>query len=208
MNKGKIQFITDGVDSQSVLSQVETVVSNGINWVQFRMKNECFDNKVVIGEKIKHICAKYDATFIINDDVQLAKVLQADGVHLGLGDMNPLEAREILGENAIIGATCNTIEDIRLRYQQGVDYVGLGPFRYTTTKKNLSPILGLEGYNSIISAMRKEGIDIPVVSIGGIRVDDIKSLMGTGIHGVAISSLITTADCRQGVINKIISAIN
>ena len=208
MNKGKIQFITDGVDSQSVLSQVETVVSNGINWVQFRMKNECFDNKVVIGEKIKHICAKHGATFIINDDVQLAKVLQADGVHLGLGDMSPVEARELLGENAIIGATCNTIEDIRLRHQQGVDYVGLGPFRYTTTKKNLSPILGLEGYNSIISKMLDEGIDIPVVSIGGIRVDDIKSLMGTGIHGIAISSLITTADCKQDVINKIISAIN
>lgn len=94
------------------------------------------------GRLIKEICQYYNALFIVNDQVEIARQLDADGVHLGLEDMNPEEARKILGPDKIIGATCNTMEDIRLRAIQKVDYIGLGPFRYTTTKQKLSPVGG------------------------------------------------------------------
>lgn len=208
MKKGKIQFITDGKDSQTIISQVEDVVKNGIEWVQFRMKDHKYQDKLIVAKEIKDICNKYNTKFIINDDVQLALELNADGIHLGLDDMNPIEARKILGDKAIIGATCNTIYDIRLRNSQNVDYIGLGPLRFTSTKKNLSPTLGFEGYNKILKTINQEGIKIPIIAIGGIQVEDISPLLELGIHGIAISSLITTSNNRQDVIKKIIRIIN
>ena len=104
------------------------------------------------------------------------------------------EARKILGNNFIIGGTANTFENIRMHYKAGADYIGCGPFRFTTTKKNLSPILGLKGYADIVSQMRKENINLPIVAIGGITKEDIPSLMGTGITGIAISGSILRAE--------------
>lgn len=83
------------------------------------------------------------------------------------------EARQILGKDFIIGGTANTFEDVQMHYQAGADYIGCGPFRFTTTKKNLSPILGLEGYKAIVSQMKTAGINLPIVAIGGITYDDI-----------------------------------
>ena len=128
--------------------------------------------------------------FLVNDNVDIALELDADGVHLGKEDMNPLEARRILGYSKIIGGTCNTFEDVVDRFRQQVDYIGLGPFTYTTTKKRLSPILGLEGYQKIMDACRKEGIHLPVHAIGGIRENDIQPILNTGVTGIALSSLL------------------
>ena len=107
--------------------------------------------------------------------------------------MDPLEAREILGPHAIIGITANTAEDI-IRYKgKDVDYVGLGPFRHTTTKKNLSPVLGIEGYASVVSQVRQAGVELPIVAIGGITIDDIDAIMATGVNGIAVSGAIINA---------------
>lgn len=194
MQNGRIQFITDKKENLSLEKQTEFVCRGGIKWIQFRMKNSSPEEKLIEGEKLARICKKYNATFIINDDVELAIKLNADGVHLGLSDMDPLEARKLLGEKAIIGATCNTFEDICLRHKQKVDYIGLGPLRYTTTKKNLSPVIGIDGYKEIIQKCKDKGINIPIVAIGGIRTDDFRNIQETGVYGIAISSLITSSD--------------
>jgi len=96
--------------------------------------------------KLKELCSKFDATFIVNDDPQIALDSDADGVHLGYDDMPVFDARQILGEEKIIGSTCNTFSDICFAKEQGANYVGLGPYRQTITKDNLSPLLGLSGY--------------------------------------------------------------
>ncbi|MDR1739387.1 MAG: thiamine phosphate synthase, partial [Bacteroidales bacterium] len=92
--------------------------------------------------------------------------------------------------NKITGGTANTFSDIEKHYADGANYVGVGPFRFTETKKNLSPVLGLQGYEDIVLQCNKAGIDIPIFAIGGIRIEDIPTLMRTGIYGIAISSLI------------------
>ena len=134
-----------------------------------------------------------EAILILDDHVELAKKLEVDGVHLGKKDMPIGEARQMLGEAFIIGGTANTFEDVKLHHAAGADYLGIGPFRFTTTKKNLSPVLGLEGYTSILAQMNEAGIRIPVVAIGGIVAEDIPAIMETGVNGIALSGAILQA---------------
>ncbi len=129
--------------------------------------------------------------------------MDADGVHLGLSDMSVEEARLILGNTKIIGGTANTFEDVLQRTAENCDYIGLGPFQFTTTKQNLSPILGLEGYRTIIEKMKMKNINIPIYAIGGIVLENVESLMETGIHGIAVSSLITQNETPSQLINQL-----
>ena len=123
--------------------------------------------------------------------------------------MTTAEARTILGSDFIIGGTANTLEDIFLLYQYGVDYIGLGPYRFTLTKENLSPILGLSGIGEIISTLNtfnKNGI--PIIGIGGIQLEDVSRLMQTGIGGVAVSSAINKSLDKVAVIKRFMEMVN
>ena len=171
------------------------------------MKDTPTEDILPIAKETLTLCRQYEATFIIDDHVELAKQIKADGVHLGKLDMPITEARSILGKNFIIGGTANTLEDIRMHYEAGADYIGCGPFRFTTTKKNLSPVLGLEGYREIVRKMKMEGIDLPIVAIGGIEKEDIPSLMGTGITGIALSGSILRAEHPKEEMNEIIKTV-
>ena len=132
---------------------------------------------------------------IIDDNVLLAKKIGADGVHLGKNDMPVAQARQILGEKFIIGGTVNTFEDILYHLKNGTpDYFGCGPFRFTSTKKNLAPVLGFEGYRDIVLKMREKGVDIPIVAIGGITKEDIPQLLECGVSGIALSGSIINAE--------------
>ena len=173
---------------------MEAVCRGGISWVQLRMKDARDEELLTEGRLVKEICKRYHALFIVNDNVKVARQLDADGVHLGKEDMNPLEARKILGPGKIIGATCNTWEDVILRAAQQVDYIGLGPFTFTITKKKLSPVLGIQGYSHILELMQQSGIYIPVFAIGGITETDIPPLLATGIQGIALSGLIKNSN--------------
>lgn len=164
------------------------MIDNDCKWVQLRMKDAPREALRKEAEHIRFLTHNYKATFIIDDDVEMAREVDADGVHLGKTDMPVSEARAILGPDKIIGATANTFEDIQYAVAQGADYIGLGPFRFTETKKNLSPILGIEGYATIMEQCRQAGITEPIVAIGGITTDDIQPLMSTGISGIAVSS--------------------
>ena len=156
--------------------------------------------------RVQDLCRQYGATFIIDDHVALAKKLHADGVHLGKKDMPIAEARKLLGKDFIIGGTANTFEDVQMHYAAGADYIGCGPFRFTTTKKNLSPVLGLEGYRNIVSRMKEAGINLPIVAIGGIAFEDIPAIMQTGVSGIALSGSILRADDPIAETRRIINS--
>ena len=189
-----VQFITHYTERYTYLDSVRIALEGGCRWIQLRMKEASPKDILPIAKEAMSLCRKYDATFIIDDFVELAKQIGADGVHLGKNDMPIAEARKILGKDFIIGGTANTFEDVQMLYKAGANYIGCGPFRFTTTKKNLSPILGLEGYQQIISLMREYKISLPLVAIGGITKEDIPSLMQTGISGIALSGSILRSE--------------
>ncbi|QKZ14749.1 thiamine phosphate synthase [Spirosoma sp. KUDC1026] len=173
--------------------QAELACQAGVDWIQLRVKNRSYADWKVLAQDTLSVCRSHNARLIINDNPQLAAELGADGVHLGQDDMPVPEARALLGNTFIIGGTANTLETIRLHGQNGADYVGLGPFRFTSTKEKLSPILGLTGYQSVLSTLQSEGFSLPIVAIGGITLADIPALLQAGLHGVAVSSAISGA---------------
>lgn len=190
----KLQFITHQTERYSYLDSARMALEGGCKWIQLRMKEAPLDEVERVALELKPLCKQHDALLVLDDHVELTKKLEVDGVHLGKNDMPIAEARQVLGEGFIIGGTANTFDDVKAHYLAGADYIGCGPFRFTTTKKNLSPVLGLEGYRSIIARMEEEGIDLPVVAIGGITYDDIPQLLQTGINGIAMSGSILRAD--------------
>jgi thiamine-phosphate pyrophosphorylase len=174
--------------------QAELACQAGLDWIQLRVKNQPYANWKTLAQETLAVCRSHNTRLIINDNPHLAAEINADGVHLGQDDMPLPQARALLGTGFIIGGTANTVETIRQHQQNGADYVGLGPFRFTQTKEKLSPILGLVGYQTILSALRTEGFRLPIVAIGGITLNDIPALLQTGLHGVAVSSAIGGAD--------------
>lgn len=189
-----VQFITHSTSSVSYLDSVRIALEGGCRWVQLRMKEATAEELRATALQARQLCRLYKATFIIDDHVELAKEVGADGVHLGLKDMPIREARKQVGSGFIIGGTANTFEDIRRHVADGANYIGCGPFRFTTTKQKLSPILGLEGYRSILARMKEAKIEIPVIGIGGIERTDIPALRAVGLSGIALSGSILRAD--------------
>ena len=197
MNKQKqiatLQLITHPDENSSPFQQAQQAIDGGCNWVQLRMKKHRLQEIRKEAEKILQLKKQFNFCLIINDHPEIARQLGADGVHLGKNDLSPAEARLLLGDQYLIGGTANTFEDVKRLVAEGVDYVGLGPFRFTATKENLSPVLGLEGYRQLLLLLKSEKIEIPVVGIGGIRLNDVPDLMRTRLYGLAISSSITRA---------------
>ncbi|MBF4506828.1 thiamine phosphate synthase [Flavobacterium sp. JLP] len=199
----KLQYISQGETIEEQLRNIHQAFDAGCEWVQMRFKNQTTQNKLTLAEAVKLLCDKYQVKFIVNDDLHLAQQIEADGVHLGLTDTKIDEARAILGAEKIIGGTANTFEDIQNHVKNGCDYIGLGPFRFTATKEKLSPILGLSGYFDILQKLKKDKIDVPVYAIGGITLRDINPLMETGIHGIAVSGIITESDEKEKLIQQL-----
>lgn len=189
-----IQFITHSNTRYDYVEGARLALEGGCRWIQLRMKDAKEVDFLLAAKQIGAMCKEYGATFILDDHVELVGITGADGVHLGKNDMPVDEARNQLGANRIIGGTANTFEDVERLWRQGANYIGCGPYRFTTTKKNLSPVLGLDGYRHIISKMKAHDINIPVVAIGGILQPDIKDVMATGVSGIAVSGAILNAE--------------
>ncbi len=168
----------------------ERACQGGVRWVQLRVKNQPAAIWKQLALDTQAVCRRHGATLIINDNPALAQQIKADGVHLGQQDLPPDEARQMLGAAFIIGGTANTLADVQRLVAAGVDYVGLGPFRFTSTKEKLSPILGLVGYAEIMRQYQAAGITVPVIGIGGVRLEDVAALLETGLHGIAVSGAI------------------
>ncbi|WP_186757880.1 thiamine phosphate synthase [Echinicola salinicaeni] len=198
-----LHYITPNLDHQDdYLYNIKQVCENGTDWVQLRMKEFPKETILQTASKAKNICDQYGCQLIINDHPEIAHKVRASGVHVGKEDKKVAYIRERYGSKLIIGATANSLEDI-LEVAETADYIGLGPFRFTDTKKKLSPILGKEGYRSIMESLRLKGIDIPVLGIGGIKELDIDDLSTTGIYGVALSGLIHKSENQKLIIEHI-----
>ena len=221
-----LQFITHHTDRYDEIAGTRAVLEGGCRWVQLRMKDTPAEEVLRIGREIEKLCREYGAKFILDDHVELVRELNADGVHLGKLDMPVAEARRLLGPEYLIGATANTFEDIERGAGQGADYIGLGPFRFTQTKRNLSPVLpaqlfdftqtkrnlspvlGLEGYRTIMECCRNAGIALPVVAIGGITAADVENILATGVTGIALSGALLQAENTLEETQRIINIIN
>ena len=192
-----LQFITHFTEKYSYLDSAMLALEGGCRWIQLRMKDASYEELKRTALAVQAECRRRKATFIIDDCVELVKEIGADGVHLGKNDMPVDQACELVHQSGktdfLIGATANTFEDICHAARLGASYIGLGPFRFTQTKKKLSPILGLDGYKRILEQCREAGITLPVYAIGGIEIEDIPALMKTGITGIAISGTIIRA---------------
>lgn len=202
----KLQYISQGTTLAQQLENIQQALDAGCDWIQLRFKNASEKELHELAFKIKSLCASYQATFIVNDNVELTKQIDADGVHLGLQDESPLAARVILGKDKIIGGTANTLLDVLKRVEQKCDYVGLGPFSFTKTKEKLSPILGIEGYKKIMYELSKMKLYIPIYAIGGITYDDIESIMNANVYGIAVSGIITLPSHKEKM--KLVKKIN
>ena len=187
MHISTLQYITTSPEG------AERACRGGVRWVQLRVKNQPYAIWKQLALETQAVARRYGATLLINDNPRLAQDIGADGVHLGQADMPPAEARAMLGATFIIGGTANTFADVQRHAAAGVDYVGLGPFRFTSTKEKLSPILGLAGYADILRQCRAAGLVVPIVGIGGVMLADVPALLETGLHGVAVSGAIGAA---------------
>ncbi|MCB0430382.1 MAG: thiamine phosphate synthase [Flavobacteriales bacterium] len=189
----ELQLITQDLEGKSHAMQAEEACEAGIRWIQFRSKRTDRSKITAEAKAVVKVCRHYDSVCIINDNPYLALETGADGVHVGKNDPTPDEARLILGQEAIIGCTANSFDDILQHATSDIAYFGIGPYRFTSTKRNLSPILGPEGLTDIVHRMRQASIDIPLVAIGGILPEDVLNILHTGIHGVAVASAINEA---------------
>ena len=157
-----IQFITHANARYGYVEGAQLALEGGCRWIQLRMKGATEAEFMEAAKPIGDLCRKHGATFVLDDHVEWVERTGADGVHLGKNDMPVDEARRILGSDKIIGGTANTFDDVERLHRQCANYIGRGPFRFTATKKNLSPILGLEGYRHIVEQMRAHHIDLPI----------------------------------------------
>lgn len=169
-------------------SQMEQALKGGATFVQLREKELDEETFLEEAKKIKKLCGKYHVPFVINDNVDIALAVDADGVHVGQSDMEAGKVREKLGPDKIIGVSCKTVEQALLAKKHGADYLGVGAMYPTGTKKDATAVTPA-ALSEICHA-----VDIPVVAIGGINKDRLEPLKGTGVDGVAVVSAIFAAE--------------
>ena len=203
----RFQLLTHDIEGYSHEQQVLDACMAGVRWVQLRSKKLSYEDLLNTAKEVKRMSVIFNVTFIVNDNAEIAKASDADGVHVGKNDMPIAEARKHLGDKFIIGTSCNTFNDIQDAEKNGADYTGLGPYRYTPTRKNLNPLLGLDGVRDVMKQYIIRGLKLPVIAIGGVRLKDVPYLMQTGVHGVAVSSAVHEADNRQAAVQDFLTQI-
>ncbi|MFT5217641.1 MAG: thiamine-phosphate pyrophosphorylase [Glaciecola sp.] len=184
----KLHYISQGNSPKEHLDKIQNACTSGAGLVQLRLKNISEKKFFKIAAAAREITSHFQTRLIINDYYKIAKEVKADGVHLGKTDSCPTVARKHLNTWQIIGATANTLQDCETLINKEVDYISLGPFRFTTTKDNLNPVLGLNGYTAIMEALKTE---TPIIGVGGITTEDVTDILETGISGIAVSGEIT-----------------
>lgn len=189
-----LQYITNTECGKPIIDQVKAVLEGGCKWIQLRMKDASVDELLEMAKKVKELTDEKEAFLIINDSVEVCREANATGVHLGKEDMLPSKARLELGPLAVIGVTANRFDDIKAVRSLDIDYIGMGPFAETSTKKNLAPILGIEGIAALCNEMKAAEINIAHVAVGGIQLGDVEALLEAGVDGIAVSGAIANAE--------------
>ncbi len=199
----KLHYISQGSSPKEHLNHIQNACTSGAELVQLRLKDISEKKILKIAKEVREITAHFQTRLIINDHYKIAKEVKADGVHLGKTDTSPALARKHLYEWQMIGGTANTLEDCENLIANDIDYIGLGPFRFTTTKTNLSPVLGLNGYTSIVENLKTK---TPIIGIGGITIEDVSEILKTGISGIAVSGEITRDFNSIKTFNQLLNA--
>lgn len=202
-----LQYITNENSPHSIVEQIKSVIAGGCRWIQIRMKDASDEQIRKVVEEVKQLCIDTETFLLLNDRVDLAKEVNVGGVHVGKDDMPPSKARLLLGPAAVIGVTCNTLSDVLAVKALDIDYIGIGPFADTKTKKNLAPILGLEGVRQLCKEMEDEKIEIPRVVVGGIRLEDVEEILAAGANGIAVSGAIAFSDDMEASTRAFISKL-
>ena len=181
-----VYVITDRywLNGAKLADQVEDVLKNGATFLQLREKSFTHEEMVAEAKEIKAIAAKYQVPFVINDDIYAAKEIDADVVHIGQSVMEYRKAREILGEDKIMGLSAGNLQEAIDAEKMGADYIGVGAVFHTDTKKDTTA-MSFEELKEITDT-----VSIPVVAIGGISADNLMQLAGTGIDGISVISAI------------------
>ncbi|MDE5945708.1 MAG: thiamine phosphate synthase [Oscillospiraceae bacterium] len=194
MKLSKENFILYAITDRSWLNgrtlenQIEDAIIGGATFIQLREKNLKYDDFLDEAIKVRKICNRYKIPFVIDDNVEIALKSGADGVHLGQNDMSIQEARNILGENKIIGATARTVQQAINAEKESANYIGSGAVFNTCTKTDTIPL----SYENLCKICNS--VSIPVIAIGGINSDNICLLKSSGISGIAVISAIFNSD--------------
>lgn len=194
LDEKKLYLITNSDNFETeddFLNAVASALQGGVDILQFREKKMPACKILELGKKLKQLCLQYDATFIINDRIDIAALLEADGIHLGQDDLDVKSARAILGENAIVGISTQTPEHALKAIEDGADYIGVGPVYDTPTKTDCPKIR--EEYLKWVT----ENISLPIFAIGGIDLDNIDEIINNGINKVAVVRAILNAKSPQ-----------
>jgi thiamine-phosphate pyrophosphorylase len=189
----KLQFITHDIDNLTHIEQAQIACEAGAKWVQYRCLTKDDDALLKDIHAIAEICDDWGATLIVTNHIHLNRKADIQGFHMEDMDLDFIALRGQLGEDITIGGSSNTVEGLIRLAAEGVDYAGCGPFSTTTTKPNNSPLLGLEGYTRIMAVLKEKGIDLPVLAVGGVKLEDVDPLVATGVFGIAASSAINKA---------------
>ncbi|MBA6154756.1 thiamine phosphate synthase [Gelidibacter maritimus] len=184
----KLHYISQGNTPKEHLENIQKACSSGAELVQLRLKNISEKKHLKWAQEARVIASHFQTRLIINDHYKIAKTIKADGVHLGSSDVCPTIARTHLYTWQMIGGSAYRLEDCETLIGKDVDYISLGPFRFTSTKENTPPVLGLNGYAAIMDVLKTE---TPVLAVGGITTADVNDLLATGISGLAVSEAIT-----------------
>ena len=192
----KIYLVTDekSCKGKDFYSCIEEAIESGVKIVQLREKNISTKDFYEKALKVKEICKNYEVLFIINDRLDIAQAVEADGVHLGQSDMPIEKAREILKDKFLIGATARNIEEAKKAELLGANYIGRGAIFGTSTKDNAKK-LEMEDLKKIVNSVK-----IPVFAIGGININNVWMLKNIGLQGVcSVSGILSEKDCKKAV---------
>ncbi|MBN1850924.1 MAG: thiamine phosphate synthase [Deltaproteobacteria bacterium] len=202
---GKLHVLTDIVlqDRFSHVDLTKMAIAGRADTIQFRQKTGSTREMIEMAKRMKAICEKAGAAFIVNDRIDVAIASDADGVHLGQDDFPGPLARRLLGDDKIIGGSAATVEEARKCVSNGVDYIGFGPVFATTSKDDAGPVSGLTILRQIV-----QEIPLPVIAIGGVTVENTPRVMETGAHGIAVISAVCCQDDPEEATRKLSEAFN
>lgn len=192
----------DILGNRNLCKAVEDSIKGGVSIVQLREKFVDDETFLKIAKEVQKITKKYNIPLIINDNVKIAKEIDAEGVHIGQSDKPLEETRKILGKDKIIGVSVGSLDEALKAQKGGADYLGIGTIFYTGTKKDINEPLGIEKLKTIV-----ENISIPSVAIGGIHLDNIEEVMKTGVNGVAVISEILGKEDIENATRTLLSFI-
>ena len=190
----KLQYITHDLPHLSHVAQVQMACEAGAKWIQYRCLSKTDEELLTEINLIAEICDDWGTTLVVTDHIHLNGKADIQGFHIENMEADFTILRKLVGDDITLGGSANTLENIIRLANEGADYAGFGPFAHTETKPNDLPLLGVEGYSTILKKLKTLSVEVPILAVGGVKFSDVESLMQTGIHGIAVSGAINLAD--------------